>query len=297
LARRPNDADVHGALSFIERRLGRFPESLAQVHEAERLDPRNAIWPFFKGNLLTAAKRYPEARAAYDRALELAPGHGDSVAAKATTHHLEGDLESAAALIATLPRPGPADEGIRDVLLTDYTLSRRYDLALALCADLQAKAAAMLESKRQIDSNFDIKMHFCIGEAHRLQGNEAAANAPYRRAIELAHARSDGTNESYLAGFLANAYAGLGDKAAALREAERAIVLNQGDQVISRGSRIRLALIHARFGDGDAAIAILSALEAEGEGVPPAMLRLSPGWDPIREDPRFRKLSGEEAPK
>ena len=297
LARRPNDADVHGALFFIERRLGRVAESLVQLQKAERLDPRNPTWPDFKGDLLATAKRYPEARAAFDRAIELAPGRVESIAAKARTHHFEGDLESAAALLATLPRPGPADAGIWEVHLDGYWLSRRYDLALALCTDLLAKAAPERETGRRIEINFDVKMHLCIGQAHRYQRNEAAATAAYRRAIEIAKARSDSTNEFYLAGVLANAYAGLGDKEAAFREAERAVALNQGDQLALRSSRIRLALTHARFGDADAAIAMLSALEAEGRGVAPGLLRLDPEWDPIRDDPRFRKLSGEAGPK
>lgn len=296
LVRRPNDADVHGALSYIERRLGRLPESLAQIEQAERLDPRNPVWPDFRGNLLTEAGRYPEARAAFDRALELDPGRVQSVADKVTTYHLEGDLESAAPLMAALPRPGPADAGILDVHVTDHMLNRDFDRALELCTDLLAKAAR-LESGSSIDGNFDLKMHLCIGRAHRLQGNEAAAHATYRRAIELAQARSDGTNDHYLAGVLATAYAGLGDRVAALREAERAIALNQSDQLVLRGNRHRLALIHARFGDRDAAIAILTALEAEGRGVPPGWLRLLPEYDPFREDPRFRKLSGEAGPE
>ena len=97
-----------------------------------------------------------------------------------------------------------------------------------------------------------------------------------------------------LALFLAQAYAGLGDKASALREGERALALSQGDATNLGTIKVALARIHAQFGDAGAAIAILEPLLEGRYRVTPALLRLDPSWDPIRKDPRFMKLSLED---
>ncbi|HEU5245982.1 MAG TPA: hypothetical protein VFU09_02720, partial [Candidatus Udaeobacter sp.] len=65
-----------------------------------------------------------------------------------------------------------------------------------------------------------------------------------------------------------------------------------------------LARIAARLGEPDRAIAALQKLLsipsngplAGGTPLTPALLRLDPMWDPLRNDPRFQKLSEEKKP-
>jgi len=54
-----------------------------------------------------------------------------------------------------------------------------------------------------------------------------------------------------------------------------------------------LAQIQARFGDFDSVIAALPHLLELPAGITPADLRFNPLWDPLRKDPRFKKLAGE----
>ena len=66
-----------------------------------------------------------------------------------------------------------------------------------------------------------------------------------------------------------------------------------------------LARVAARMGEPDRAIAGLQKLLSIpgtgpfGENPPltPALLRLDPMFDPLRNDPRFQKLAASEAPK
>jgi hypothetical protein len=100
---------------------------------------------------------------------------------------------------------------------------------------------------------------------------------------------------------------GLGDKAAALALSERAIAANpiEKDALIGPRSLEILARVAAQTGEPDRAIAALQKLlSIPGGGrlrVPlpltPALLRLDPMFDPLRNDPRFQKLVASPTPK
>jgi len=99
----------------------------------------------------------------------------------------------------------------------------------------------------------------------------------------------------------------LGDKTAAFALTERAIAANPIDKDALAGPRPIeiLARVAARTGEPDRAIAALQKLLsipysgalAEGAPLTPALLRLDPMFDPLRNDPRFQKLAASPAPK
>ena len=103
---------------------------------------------------------------------------------------------------------------------------------------------------------------------------------------------------------LTNAY--LGDKAAALALAERCVAANpvEKDAVDGAMGVEFLARVAAHIGESDRAITALQKLlsipyEAPlADNVPltPALLRLDPMFDPLRNDPRFQKLCEDKQP-
>jgi hypothetical protein len=97
------------------------------------------------------------------------------------------------------------------------------------------------------------------------------------------------------------AQAGLGKAASAIAEGQKAMAIypTSKDPLEGPGVEEGMAYIYALHGDADHAIPILQRLLQIPSGLPPltpALLRLEPIWDHIRNDPRFQELAAEKKP-
>jgi serine/threonine-protein kinase len=92
---------------------------------------------------------------------------------------------------------------------------------------------------------------------------------------------------------LARAYAGLGRREDALREARRAVEILpiSKDAYDGPSPLINLAAVEARVGETDAAIEHIRYLLSIPSPLSLALLRIDPSWAPLRDDPRFRRLA------
>ncbi len=95
-------------------------------------------------------------------------------------------------------------------------------------------------------------------------------------------------------------HAVLGEKDAAIKEAERAVTLlpSAKDAVDGPSYEENLAFAEAMAGEKDRAIPRLRHLLEipYSDRLTPALLRLDPKWDSLRGDPRFQKLCEEKKP-
>jgi tetratricopeptide (TPR) repeat protein len=145
------------------------------------------------------------------------------------------------------------------------------------------------------------QLRFWLGWGQEVAGDHAGAQESWRQArSEMERFLKEQPENYSLIGDLALINMALGDKADALALSERAIAANpvEKDAVTGPVPIEILARVAARMGEPDRAIAALQKLlsmpysGAFGYGVPltPALLRLDPMFDPLRNDPRFQEL-------
>jgi len=139
----------------------------------------------------------------------------------------------------------------------------------------------------------------------RLAGDTAGAKITAEQARNtFEQLYRDQPDNVYLATGLSQAYAAMGEKDSALKEAERAMMLlsRAKDAVSGPGLEENLAFIQTIFGENSPAISTLTQLLHtlyqsplyDPAPITPALLRLDPIWDPLRADPAFQKLCEEK---
>src|SRR5207244_3072044 len=146
------------------------------------------------------------------------------------------------------------------------------------------------------------ELRFWLGWAQEVAGEHAAAQESWRQArSELELFLKEQPENYLLIGDLAFVNMGVGDKAAALALSEQAMAANpvEKDVYVGPTSLEILARVAARMGEPDRAIATLQKvlsipyagpLATQNIPLTPALLRLDPMFDPLRNDPRFQKL-------
>jgi TolB-like protein/class 3 adenylate cyclase/Tfp pilus assembly protein PilF len=296
----PNSSRIPQSLAYVARRRGQWDRSESYFNEAERLDPRNV-------NLLTqhalsyiSLRRFPEALRKLDQVLDITPDDLDTLAQKAVIAQAEGDLPRASALLAPLHPAVDLPQAL-ETQVYQAILERRAKQVIPRLKEILIKPDPAL-------GFYNGELRFYLGWAQEVAGDHRAAQESWRQArTELEPFLKEQPENPSLIGDLALTNMGLGDKAVALTLAERAmaVIPVEKDALSGPGPIEILARVAAQMGEPDRAIAALQRLLsipyagplAENLALTPALLRLDPMFDPLRNDPRFQKLAASPAPK
>ena len=288
--RLPNNAYLLQNLAFVQRRLGLWQEAETTFKKALELDPRDfSLLGSLGGEFYTYLRRFDDARAVIDRALEISPDSASVRASKAGVFQSEGRLDEAAQELATIPA-NSMDDFVVSTRIGQAIYERHFDAAISV---IERKLSS-LPAGQPLDSITELAL-VQLGFCQQWTGRDEDARRSFSRAIEAIKPKPDSPvlpNANGTPNTLALAYAGLGEKEKALEQAKRAVKDYDTDAVNKPSALTTLAQIQARFGDHDAAIGALPHLLQVPAGVTIANLKLDPFWDPLRKDPQFQKLIG-----
>jgi serine/threonine-protein kinase len=290
----PNGSQIPESLAYVARRRGQWDRSESYFNEAERLDPRNVNLLGQHARSYVHLRRFPEALRKLDQVLNITPDDVDTLAQKAAIAQAEGDLPRASALLAPL-QPVADDPIPLEAQAYQAILEHRPAQIIPRLKEILAKPDPAL-------GYLNGELRFWLGWAQEVAGDHAAAQESWRQArSELEPFLKEQPENDRLIGILALTNVGLGDKAAALALAERAMAVNpiEKDALTGRQPIEILARVAAQMGEPDRAIAALQQLLSISYAGPlpfnvpltPALLRLDPMFDPLRNDPRFQKLA------
>lgn len=285
----PNDPDVYLALGAIQRRFGDWANSSSNLAKGASLNPKDT-WALqnlaFNYEMLHDWER---ALSTIERALALQPNSPALWGLKgrfAIAHN--GDFSAGEEAVARV-RAAPESADKAFYLCNEEgamrMLQRRYPEAL--------QAAQSVDDAALQKTDVVATKYLTIGQALLGMGDQAGARGAFAKVKEIQAARVAAAPSSPDArAILALALAFLGEREAALSEMQRAIDLLPVSKDAFHGPDILevAAHVYAALTDADRAFQALRELAKVPNPTSPELLRLDPGYDPIRNDPRFAEI-------
>ena len=284
----PNSADLRVALGGALLQAGRLDEAVAEFDHAMRLEPGHLNAATGAAVVYNWLRRREEAMLAFDHAIALAP---DDYPIRMVKGHAylrwKGIPDTLAAIMVDIPPDWDPGGVATYARYTALWIQRRYADALAVLTGSR--------SELYRDDFLYEPMVLLRARLHDALGDRKMARATYTsaRAIIRDSVAADPTDPRRRIA-LGLAYAGLGLTSEAVREARRALELapTAKDAALATVVMGGAAEVFAQVGEADRALELLELLFSmpAGRTVTVALLRVWPGFDPLRKDPRFEEL-------
>jgi serine/threonine protein kinase len=278
-----NNTDLLQIAAAGEISLGQWEQALAHIERAQFVDPRSAAMALRRGFALLWLRRYPEALAAYDLSLALAPGNVRAIQEKAMVFLAQGDLNAARAWVAGQP----AEIAKADLVLN---LGSYWDL-MWVFDDAQRKLFLSLPVEAFAGNKAARALAFA--QVYALTGNSAELRESALEAErEFARQLSDSPDDAQLHVLHGQALAFLGRRDESIREGERGVALLpiRADAYFGPYIQHQLVRIYVILGEYEKAFDRLEPLLKIPYYLSPGWLRIDPNFDPLRGNPRFEKL-------
>jgi len=293
----PNESDVYLAIGAIQRRQGKWAESTANLEKAANLNPKDT-WPLQNLAMNYQMQRnFDAANKTVDRALQINPaGLGLwqikvklAIGEKGDFSVYEDAMEKGKSFpISNEDRLKIVGDEANLLLLT-----RKYDQLLQLTEKFPDDALATMPGSLAMK-------YFALGIARKGLGDEVAAGTAFLKAKDiLSEQVKQKPDDADLCVQLAKILAWLGEKDAAIAEAQRAMELRPESKDAFEGPQVteQVAQVYAIVGDNARAVELLDGLLSRPSEVTLQTLKVNPAWDPLRNDPGFQALFAKYAGK
>jgi tetratricopeptide (TPR) repeat protein len=290
----PNDSEILELTGYIQRRQGRWEESIQNLERALELDPRNVDMLRQLALSYGDLARYAEEKLVLDRALAI---QSNDAATKAMRATVELDWKA---------DTRPLHELINEIRVKDPAALQSVADSWLICAlaerDPAAADNALAVSSENAFSEAPIQFSrtFAEGLIARMVKDDRKARSAFTVARaeqeKLVQAEPNYGPPLLVLGLID---AALGRKEEALREGRRAVeLLPIGKDAVS--GRIMIdyfAMIAAWAGDKAVACDQLTVATRYPSTLSYGQLKLLPWWDPLRGDPCFEQIVASLAPK
>ncbi len=279
----PNNADLLTGGALAQEGLGRWEQALEDLRKAIALDPRSTNTARRLAFTLLWLRRYPQADAAYDRALALGPTNLQALEGKAMVQLAQGNLDGARAVLRSVPQE------VEPTALVAY-VSTYWDLFWVLEPEqrdlLLRLTPAAFDDDRATWAIVLAQSYHLRGDATRTRKYADSAFAGFED--RLRSAPNDPQSHAFLG--LALAYSGRRNEA--VREGEKAVAMSPIAQDGYNGPYYQhlLARIYIVVGDQEKALNALEPLLKIPYFLSPAWLKIDPAFDPLRKNQRFENL-------
>jgi serine/threonine-protein kinase len=283
----PNDPELLESIAYIWRRQGLWEDAITNLHRAANLDPQNAWLRMQLGLSYLFTREYTRSDGYFRESIALEPDQTMAYAFMAFNQILrDGDLQKSRLVLTEVP--DQKDPFIIAFWFWREMYARDYQAALDRLSGLPEGIAG--------GTMPDISKDLLAGTAYQAWKQYDQARASFESAREIlenfvAEQPKNGEGHSSLG----RAYAGLGRKEEALRQGLKGVELLIDDAMRVTGAQEDLAKIYTMLGEQDKALDILEHLLSTPAFVSVPLLRLDPNLDPLRDNPRFQRLVGEDS--
>ena len=292
----PNEADIASALGVIERRRGRWEESILHFERARRLDPRNVSTLWNLSETLTYLRRFDEVDRILAEAIEMAPeAYMFPIARAELALRERGDTAPLRNALRQVPEEFDPGGAVTTIAVRLAMMERDYDRAaraLGSCAQCQYNDVGLCGFVGALD-DYTVPRDWYVGLIARGRGRGDEAQRAFIGARKRVLAEAgESPNDAKILIMRALIEAMLGNAEEAIVAGERAVQLLpiSADALDGPLVATNLAAIYTLLGRSDEALVLLENLVGQIGGPTPGTLRIEPQWDSLRANPRFEKL-------
>ena len=270
----PGSEDALFGLAEAYTHLGDVAAAEATYKKAVALRPE--YWSVYSwlGTFYSGQNRYSDAAAAFLKVTQLAPGNYLGYSNLGAAYVLEGRYSEATDALKHSIELRPSLDAYENLGYT-YILMHRYP-----------EAIAALEQALKIDDHDWLNLGDLADALYWSQDRRGEAQAKYRKAISIGVSKLEvNPDDVPTLAYLADYSAMIGDRQSALQYLEKALkIAPLNGEVL-----FRAAVVHRHFNETGRALSYLE--KAAGAGYSRAIIRDTPDFGDLQQEPQFRSLT------